>query len=135
MVGKKNRILFVCVGNSCRSQMAEGLSRYHGKDRVEARSAGTKPADSVNPKAIEVMRELGIDITVQRPDILTPDMAQWADIIISMGCGVKESCPADIYGNMEDWGIDDPWGQSIEKYREARDEIETRVKKLIDELA
>ena len=124
-------ILFLCVGNSCRSQMAEGFARASGK--VIAISAGTEPGDKVAPKAIEVMKEKGIDISGQHPKLLTAEMVEKADICISMGCGVEESCPAPLLEKFVDWGLEDPWGQGVEKYRETRDEIEIRVKKLLEE--
>ena len=125
-------ILFLCVGNSCRSQMAEGFARASGK--VEVISAGTEPGDKVAPKAIEVMKEKGIDISGQNPKLLTAEMIKKADICISMGCGVEESCPAPLLEKFTDWGLEDPWGQGIEKYRETRDEIEKLVRDLLEEL-
>lgn len=125
------KVLFVCVGNSCRSQMAEGFAKYFGF--IEASSAGTKPADAVSGKAIEVMKEKEIDITGQKPKLLTPGMIENVDVIVSMGCGVEESCPVPL-GDPEDWGLDDPYGCSIEVYRAVRDEIEKRVKELLGEL-
>ena len=125
-------ILFLCVGNSCRSQMAEGFARASGK--VEVISAGTEPGDKVAPKAVEVMKEKGIDISGQHPKLLTAEMVEKADICISMGCGVEESCPAPLLEKFTDWGLEDPWGQGLDKYRETRDEIEKRVKKLLEEL-
>lgn len=143
-------ILFLCVGNSCRSQMAEGFARHYGKGKIEALSAGTEPGDKVAPKAVEVMAEKGIDISGQYPKLLTGEMVEKADICISMGCGVaesiessglapgvelnvEESCPAILYKNFIDWGLEDPWGQGLEKYREIRDEIEEKVRELLDE--
>ena len=143
-------ILFLCVGNSCRSQMAEGFASHYGKGLVEVFSAGTEPGDKVAPKAIEVMLEKGIVISDQYPKLLTADMVEKADICISMGCGVaesidsthlapgmelnvEESCPAPLLEKFIDWGLEDPWGQGIEKYRETRDEIEKLVKKLMEE--
>ena len=128
------KVLFLCVGNSCRSQMAEGFAKLYGSPFLKVTSAGTKPASSVNPKAVEVMKELGIDITGQQPKILTSEMIQDADVLISMGCGVEESCPADLYDNFVDWDLDDPYDQSIEKYREIRDEIKKLVKALVEEI-
>ncbi len=123
-------ILFLCVGNSCRSQMAEGFARASGK--VIAASAGTEPGDKLAPKAIEVMKEKGINISGQHPKLLTKEMVEKADICISMGCGVEESCPALLYKNFIDWGLEDPWGQGLEKYRETRDDIEKRVRELLE---
>ncbi len=124
------KILFICVGNSCRSQMAEGFAHHYGKGKVIASSAGTQPANSVNLQAVEVMKERGIDISSHKPDLLTIDLLEEADIIISMGCGVKESCPVTLT-DCDDWGLEDPYGQSDEKYREIRDLIEELVKELI----
>lgn len=123
------KALFVCVGNSCRSQMAEGFARHYG---LKAASAGTEPTHQVNPLAVEVMAEKGIDIRDQTPKIM--DMAklkEW-DRVITMGCGVAESCPS--LRTDEDWGLDDPVGEPIEAFRACRDEVEARVKKLIEEL-
>ncbi len=125
-------VLFLCVGNSCRSQMAEGFLRHFGKDKFEVLSAGTEPGEKVAPKAIEVMAEKGINISGQQPKLLTPEMVEKADICISMGCGVEESCPVNLYKNFIDWELEDPWGQGIEKYREIRDSIEANVKDLLN---
>ena len=141
-------ILFLCVGNSCRSQMAEGFARDSGK--AIATSAGTEPGDKVAPKAIEVMKEIGIDISGQHPKLLTAEMIEEADICISMGCGVAESiesaclapgmelgvaesCPAPLLEKFIDWGLEDPWGQGVDKYREIRDEVEKRVRNLLED--
>ena len=128
------KVLFVCVGNSCRSQMAEGFARYYGPHDLEVESAGTKPADKISSKAVEVMKELGIDISAQQPQLLTPELADSADTLISMGCGVEESCPSNLYDKFEDWGLEDPTGKPIEQVREIRDEIRSRVEGLIHEL-
>ena len=131
---EKKAVLFLCVGNSCRSQMAEGFARHLGKDKIKVKSAGTKPAKEVNPQAIDVMKEKGIDISGQSPTILTPEMVKEADYCISMGCGVEESCPANLYNRFEDWELEDPWGQDIEVYRKTRDKIEVLVKQLLKEI-
>lgn len=128
------RILFICVGNSCRSQMAEGFAKHYGRGIIEVASAGTQPAEAVAALSIEVMKEKGIDISGQHPKILTIEMINEADIVISMGCGVEETCPLPLRNDIIDWGLDDPYGQPIEKYREVRDEIETKIKALIEEL-
>jgi len=125
------KLLFICVGNSCRSQMAEGFARHYGKDYVEVKSAGTQPAIDVAPLAIRAMKEKGIDISDQRPDMLTMEMLSDTDVVISMGCGVEESCPMPLRSDTEDWGLGDPIGQPIEVYRQVRDEIEKRVKELL----
>ena len=120
-------VFFLCVGNSCRSQMAEGFARHHGSDILEAHSAGTMPASFVAPKAIEVMAEKGIDISHQSPKQLNPAHLPDHDILISMGCGVQDTCPAVYLKYFTDWGLDDPMGQPVEKYRQVRDEIEKLV--------
>ncbi len=127
-------ILFLCVGNSCRSQMAEGFARHYRKGLVEVFSAGTEPGDKVAPKAIEVMLEKGIVISGQHPKLLTAEMVEKAGICISMGCGVEESCPAPLLEKFVDWGLEDPWGQGLGKYRDIRDEIEKLVRELLEEL-
>ena len=130
LMGSLKKILFICVGNSCRSQMAEGFANYYGKNKVTATSAGTQPANSVNLQAVEVMKERGIDISNHKPELLTLSLLEDADITISMGCGVQESCPMPLV-DCEDWELEDPYGQSTYKYREIRDQIEVRVKGLI----
>ena len=110
--------------------MAEELANHLGKGVIEARSAGTHPTESVNPLVVEAMREIGYDVSGMRPKEITPDLEEWADRIITMGCGVV--CP--VFSNpVEDWALDDPYGQPIEKVREIRDEIERRVRQLVDE--
>ena len=116
------RVLFVCVGNSCRSQMAEALARHHG---LEAESAGTMPATAVSRNAVAVMAEKGVDMTHQTPKMLDLARLREFDRTITMGCGVAESCPS--LRTDEDWGLDDPVGQPIEVFRAVRDEIERRV--------
>ena len=127
------RTLFLCVGNSCRSQMAQALFEFHARGRpgFEARSAGTKPAAAVSGLAVEVLREKGMDISGRRPKPLTQELMEWADIFVSMGCGVEDSCPALYLPKFEDWGIEDPYGGTIEDYRRARDEIEFKVRQLL----
>jgi len=126
------KVLFLCVGNSCRSQMAEGFARHYGSDILEAHSAGTMAASFVAPKSIEVMAEKGIDISHQSPKQLDPANLPDYDILISMGCGVQDTCPADNLKDFTDWGLDDPMGQPVEKYREVRDEIEKLVLGLLE---
>ena len=127
------RILFVCVENSGRSQMAEGFTQHYGSGKVEAVSAGTMPSSEVNPLAIEVMRERGIDISKNKPKLITMQMVQEADTIIVMGCSAQGFCPAPLLGKVTDWNIKDPKGKPLEKVREIRDQIEEKVKKLINE--
>ncbi|MBB5085287.1 arsenate reductase ArsC [Nonomuraea endophytica] len=126
-------VLFVCVHNAGRSQMAAGWLRELAGDRVEVRSAGSAPADQINPVAVEAMREVGIDITNVQPKILTTDAVEASDVVITMGCG--DACPIFPGKRYEDWQLDDPAGQGIEAVREIRDEIRARVEKLIHELA
>lgn len=126
------KVLFLCVGNSCRSQMAEGFARYHGSSILEAHSAGTMPASFIAPRAIEVMAEKGIDISHQSPKPLDPALLPDYDILISMGCGVYETCPAVCLKDFTDWGLDDPIGQPVKKYREVRDDIEKLVLRLLE---
>ena len=126
-------VLFVCVHNAGRSQMAAGWLTHLAGDRIEVRSAGSAPADQINPMAVEAMREVGIDITDQHPKILTVDAVQASDVVITMGCG--DACPIFPGKRYEDWQLDDPAGQGIQAVRPIRDEIRERVEKLIQELA
>jgi protein-tyrosine-phosphatase len=128
------RSLFVCVENAGRSQMAEAFARHYGNGKVEAVSAGTMPSDTVNPLVVQVMQERGIDISKNKPKLITPQMVREADMIIVMGCSAQGFCPAPMLNKVVDWGIEDPKGKPIEKVREIRDEIENKVKALIDEI-
>ena len=125
-------ILFVCVENAGRSQMAEGFfnNKYAPKG-YEAISAGTKPISQINPIAVKVMREADIDISNQKSKELTEDMIRNSSSIVNMGCMEKESCPTLFLQNLLDWNIEDPKGKPIEKVREIRDEIDQRVKELV----
>jgi len=137
MSARRTKIIFVCVGNSCRSQMAEGFARYHAKRMgldIEVRSAGTHPAGYVHPDAIAVMREKGIDITDQYSKGFDPDELQEFDYIIAMGCLDSPFCPAGFRGVSEDWGIPDPIGRGLEFYQKVRDMIEERVLQLLGKL-
>ncbi|MGA2768600.1 MAG: arsenate reductase ArsC [Candidatus Bathyarchaeia archaeon] len=127
------RILFVCVENAGRSQMAEAFARLYGDGKIEASSAGTMPANEVNPMVVQVMREKGIDLLANKPKLITNQMVQEAETIIVMGCSAQGFCPAPLLNRVVDWGIDDPKGKSIERVMEMRDEIEKRVKRLINE--
>ncbi len=131
-------VLFVCVHNAGRSQMAEAFTKKLADERglnVRGLSAGTEVGTRVNPMAVEAMRELGISMEGQAPKQLTQEMADTADRVITMGCGVDAtSCPARIHLS-EDWGLDDPAGQGIEKVREIRDQIRARVEAMLAELA
>ena len=128
-------VLFVCVGNSARSQMAKGFYNAFAR-RTRAESAGTEPAPRVSGKAIEVMREAGIDISGERPKLLTQDMAAEAKRIVTMGCLSRDSCPAFMLSRakVEDWALPDPKGRGIEEFRRVRDEIKARVLRLIEEM-
>jgi protein-tyrosine-phosphatase len=128
------RVLFVCVENAGRSQMAEAFAKTYGKGKVEATSAGTMPAKEVNPVIIQVMQEKGIDLSANRPRLVTSQMVQEADMIIVMGCSAQGFCPAPLLNKVIDWGIEDPKDKSIEKVREIRGEIERKVKNLIEEM-
>ena len=125
---EKQTILFVCIQNTGRSQMAEGFFRKYAPEGYEPLSAGTKPTSEVNPIAIQAMKEVGID--KQRPKDITEDMMRNSVKIVNMGCMKKDWCPTAFVPNLVDWGIEDPKGKSIEKVREIRDEIEERVKGL-----
>ena len=131
-MSEKKTIMFVCVHNAGRSQMAAGFMRELGGDRVEVLSAGSAPKDSINPIAVEAMLELGIDIANQKPKILTPEAVQQSDVVITMGCG--DACPYYPGKRYEDWKLDDPAGQGIELVRVIRDEIKARVESLLQEI-
>lgn len=127
----KGPILFVCVENAGRSQMAEAFARKHG---LEASSAGTVPAGRVNPMVAQVMQERGVDVSHGVPKMLTNDMIERADLVVTMGCSVEAVCPRPMLAKMQkklvDWDLDDPKGKTIEEVRLIRDEIETRVLEL-----
>lgn len=129
MSATKPSVLFVCVHNAGRSQMAAGFLRDLAGDRVEVRSAGSLPADRINPMAVEAMREVGIDITAEEPKVLTADAVQASDVVITMGCG--DTCPIYPGKRYEDWIVEDPASQGIEFVRPIREEIRTRVERLI----
>jgi arsenate reductase len=128
----KPSVLFVCVHNAGRSQMAAGFMNHLGKGRVEVLSAGSAPKDSINPVAVEAMAEIGIDISNNTPKILTPEAVQQSDAVITMGCG--DACPFYPGKRYEDWVLEDPAGQGIESVRVIRDEIKVRVENLLAEL-
>ena len=125
-------VLFVCVHNAGRSQMAAALLHHHAAGRVTVRSAGSAPADEVNPAVVAVMAELGINIAREFPKRLTTDAVEAADVVITMGCG--DACPIFRGKRYLDWQLDDPAGLPLEAVRPIRDEIRTRVEKLITEL-
>jgi arsenate reductase len=131
-MSKKPTVLFVCVHNAGRSQMAAGYMRELGGDRVEVLSAGSAPKDTINPQAIAVMAEEGIDIANQQPKILTTEAVQESDAVITMGCG--DACPFYPGKRYEDWVLQDPAGQDIDQVRKIRDEIKGRVETLLSEL-
>jgi arsenate reductase len=126
-------VLFVCVHNAGRSQMAAGWLRHLAGDRVEVLSAGSAPAGTINPVAVEAMAEVGVDIAAQQPKLLSEAAVQASDVVITMGCG--DACPFYPGKRYEDWELDDPAGQGIESVRPIRDEIRRRVVELIDSLA
>lgn len=127
------KILFICVENACRSQIAEAFFNKYAMGKAVAISAGTRPASQVNPKAVEVMKEVGIDISKQKPKLLTQEITREVDRIVTMGCGA-EFCPAP-HMKAEDWDIKDPSGKSLDKFREIRDQIKRKVEKLIKEIS
>ncbi|WP_034260968.1 arsenate reductase ArsC [Actinospica robiniae] len=129
----KPSVLFVCVHNAGRSQMAAGFLTHLAGDRIEVRSAGSAPAGTVNPAAVEAMKEVGIDISAEAPKILTIDAVKASDVCITMGCG--DTCPVFPGKRYLDWSLDDPAGQGVEAVRPIRDEIERRVRALIAQLA
>ena len=129
MTDTKPSVLFVCIHNAGRSQMAAGYLRHLAGDRIEVRSAGSMPADQINPIAVEAMREVGIDITAEQPKVLTPEAVQASDVVITMGCG--DACPYYPGKRYEDWKLDDPAGQGIDAVRPIRDDIKIRIQKLI----
>ena len=125
-------VLFVCVHNAGRSQMAAGFLRELGGERVEVRSAGSLPAEQINPVAVAAMAELGIDIAGEQPKVLTTDAVRESDVVITMGCG--DVCPIFPGKRYEDWQLDDPAGQGIDSVRPIRDEIKDRIERLLAEL-
>jgi arsenate reductase (thioredoxin) len=128
----KPSVLFVCVHNAGRSQMAAGWLRHLAADTVEIRSAGSEPADQINPVAVQAMAEVGIDITAEHPKKLEPEAVEASDVVITMGCG--DTCPFFPGKRYEDWKLDDPAGQNLDAVRPIRDDIRTRVEKLLTEL-
>ncbi|WP_043737600.1 arsenate reductase ArsC [Nocardia asiatica] len=128
----KPSVLFVCVHNAGRSQMAAGFLTHLAGDAIEVRSAGSAPAESINPTAVEAMREVGIDISDQSPKILTFDAVEASDVVITMGCG--DTCPVFPGVSYRDWVLEDPAGKGVESVRPIRDEIKVRVEELVAEL-
>jgi arsenate reductase len=128
----KPTVLFVCVHNAGRSQMAAAYLRHLGRDRIDVLSAGSVPADQVNPAAVAVMMEEGIDMSAERPKVLTDSAVRDSDVVITMGCG--DTCAVYPGKRYEDWALEDPAGQGVDAVRPIRDEIRARVEKLIAEL-
>jgi protein-tyrosine-phosphatase len=131
-MSKRPTVLFVCVHNAGRSQMAAGFMRAIAGDRVDVLSAGSAPKTEINPIAVQAMAEVGIDIAHQQPKILTTDAVIESDAVITMGCG--DTCPFFPGKRYEDWVLDDPAGQDIDFVRKVRDEIKEKVEKLLSEL-
>ncbi|WP_221583639.1 arsenate reductase ArsC [Microbacterium sp. G2-8] len=129
----KPTVLFVCVHNAGRSQMAAGWLQHLAGDRVEVLSAGSAPKDQINPTAVEAMREVGIDIANRTPKVLTTEAVRESDVVITMGCG--DACPIFPGKRYEDWELQDPAGQGIETVRPIRDEIRGRIEQLVSEIA
>ncbi|MES4887108.1 arsenate reductase ArsC [Streptomyces sp. NPDC096012] len=125
-------VLFVCVHNAGRSQMGAAFLTHLGGDRVEVRSAGSAPADAVNPAVVQAMAEAGIDISAETPKVLTTEAVRSSDVVITMGCG--DACPVFPGKRYLDWRLDDPAGQGVDAVRPIRDEIEQRVRGLLTEL-
>ena len=131
-MSEKPSVLFVCVHNAGRSQMAAGFLRELSGGKIEVRSAGSAPADTINPSVVDAMNELGIDISAEQPKILTTESVQVSDVVITMGCG--DVCPIFPGKRYEDWKLEDPAGQGVDAVRPIRDEIKTRIETLISEL-
>lgn len=131
-MAERPSVLFVCVHNAGRSQMAAGYLAHFAGDAIEVRSAGSAPANSINAAVVDAMREEGIDLSSKKPKILTTDAVQASDVVISMGCG--DACPFFPGKRYLDWKLDDPAGQGIEAVRPIRDEIRRRVEQLLSEL-
>ncbi|MEU9486917.1 arsenate reductase ArsC [Streptomyces decoyicus] len=126
-------VLFVCVHNAGRSQMAAAFLTHLGGDRVQVRSAGSAPADAVNPSVVAAMAEAGIDVSAEVPKVLTVEAVQASDVVITMGCG--DTCPVFPGKRYLDWQLPDPAGQAVEAVRPLRDDIEQRIRGLLDEIA
>jgi arsenate reductase len=132
-VSEVPEVLFVCVHNAGRSQMAAALLDHHANGRVHVRSAGSTPADEVNPAVVQALAELGLDVTKEFPKPLTDEVARDADVIVTMGCG--DACPVFPGKRYVDWQLDDPAGLPVEQVRPIRDEIDRRIRALLDEIA
>jgi arsenate reductase (thioredoxin) len=132
LVKEQPEVLFVCVHNAGRSQMAAGLVKLRSEGRIHVRSAGSAPGEEINPAAVEAMREIEVDLGEEFPKPLTDEFVRDADVVITMGCG--DACPIYPGKRYEDWELDDPAGQDLETVRRIRDEIDVRVQKLVDDL-
>ncbi|HEY9456522.1 MAG TPA: arsenate reductase ArsC [Gaiella sp.] len=132
MPEERPEVLFVCVHNAGRSQIAAGLVKLRSGGRVHVRSAGSDPADELNPAVIEAMAEVGVDLAAEVPKPLTDEAVRASDVVITMGCG--DACPVYPGKRYEDWTLDDPAGQDLETVRRIRDEIDARVRTLVGEL-
>jgi len=130
--GERPEVLFVCVHNAGRSQMAAALVRLHSAGRIQVRSAGSDPAEVLNPAVVEAMEEVGVDMSEEFPKPLTDVAVRAADAVITMGCG--DACPVYPGKRYEDWALEDPAGQELETVRRIRDEIDARVRTLVGEL-
>ena len=128
------KVLFVCVENAGRSQMAEGFFKKLAPSDYDGISAGTIPISEINPLVVQAMKEVDIDISDNKSKLVTNEMIEESDSVVNMGCMDKESCPALFVEEIDDWDIEDPKGKSIEEIRKIRDAIETKVKKLVSEL-
>jgi arsenate reductase len=133
MTQEKPVVLFVCVHNAGRSQMAAALLARHAGDRVTIRSAGSEPAERLNPAVVEAMREVGIDIAAEQPKLLTAELARDADVVVTMGCG--DTCPVFPGKRYLDWELDDPAGLGLDEVRPIREEIDAQVRALAAEIA
>jgi arsenate reductase len=131
-VKEQTEVLFVCVHNAGRSQMAAGLVKLRSQGRIHVRSAGSAPAEEINPAAVQAMAELGVDLSEEFPKPLTNDAVSAADVVITMGCG--DACPIYPGKRYEDWELEDPDGKDLDTVRHIRDEIDQRVQQLIGEL-
>lgn len=131
-MSEKPSVLFVCIHNAGRSQMAAAFLEHLSEGAIEVRSAGSAPADTVNPAVVEAMLEEGIDISANQPKILTPEAVQASDVVITMGCG--DACPIFPGKRYEDWKLADPAGQGVDAVRPIRDDIKSRIQNLISEL-
>ena len=132
MAKEMPEVLFVCVHNAGRSQMAAGLVKLRSEGRVHVRSAGSDPSEEINPEVVTAMDEIGVDMSEEFPKPLTDEVVRAADVVITMGCG--DACPLYPGKRYEDWTLDDPAGQDLETVRRIRDDIDNRVQRLIDGL-